>query len=71
MILAFSSFASFGQASLRAHIGLYFDSLEPAEQLLDGKWTKKEANVISYFLMASECFPDNLYTGEKYNWGCP
>ena len=57
MILAFSSFAGFGHVSLRAHIGLYFDSLDPAKQALYGKWAKKEANLISYFLMTSEWHP--------------
>ena len=57
MILALYSFAGFGLISLRAHIGLYLDSLEPAEQVVYGKLAKKEANKISYFLMTSEWYP--------------
>ena len=54
MIIALSSFAGFGHVS---HIGLYFDSLEAAEQVLYGKWAKMEADVISYFLMTCEWHP--------------
>ena len=57
MILAFSSFAGFELFSLWDNIGLYFDSWEPAEEVVYGKWAKKEANSISYFLMTSEWHP--------------
>ena len=57
MNLAFSSFAGFGLVSLRVHIGLYFHSWESEEQVVYGKWTKKEENVISYFFMTSEWHP--------------
>ena len=55
-MILFFLFCWFGHVSLPAHIGLYFDSLEPAEEdlVLYGKWTNKEANVISYLLMTSE-----------------
>ena len=45
---------------LRAHIGLYFDSREPAVMqhiVVYGKWATKEAHVISYMLMTSEWHP--------------
>ena len=54
--LAFSSFAGFGLVSRWVHIGLYFHSWE-SEQVVYGKWTKKEADVISYFLMINEWHP--------------
>ena len=56
MNLAFSSFAGFGLVFLGVHIGLYIHSWE-SEQVVYGKWTKKEANVISYVLMTSEWHP--------------
>ena len=46
-----SSFAGFGLVSLRVYIGLYF------EVVVYGKQAKKEATVISYFLMTSEWHP--------------
>ena len=51
MILAFFLFCWFLACF---PIGLFFDSLEPAVQVLYyGKLAKKEANVISYFLMTN------------------
>ena len=53
MILAFSSFAGFGLVSLLANKGF----LETSRTAEHGKWAKKEANVISYFLMTSGWHP--------------
>ena len=49
-----------GLFPLRAHIGLYYDSWEPAVRqniVVYGKGAKKEANVISYFLRTSGWHP--------------
>ena len=70
MVLAFSSFAGFGLVSLRAHVSLFFDSLEPAEQVVYGKWAKKEARVVSYFFMTSgwhPCSCDQLWYNMNIN----
>ena len=65
--ILFFLFCWFGHVSLRVYIGLYYDSLEPAEEdlVLYGKWAKKEANVISYFLMTSEWHPCFLHEGRE------
>ena len=62
MVLAFSSFVGYEHVSLRTYwyIGLYFDSRGPAVKqdiVVYGKWAKREANVISYFLRTSEWHP--------------
>ena len=62
MILAFSSFASFGLVSPKGPytIDFFFDSSEPAVRqniVVYGKGAKNEANVISYFFMTSEWHP--------------
>ena len=60
MILAFSSLAGYGLVSPNVLIYLCFDSWEPSvwqNIVVYGKGAKKEANVISYFLMTSEWHP--------------
>ena len=62
MSLAFWSFAGFRPVSLWANI--CFLGTSRTEQVVYGKWAKKEANVISYVLMTSEwqpCFLKSIH----------
>ena len=60
MILAFSFFAGFGLIYLWANIGF----LGTSRTHIYGKWAKKGANVISYFLMTSDpWYLDQYFSG--------